>query len=438
MRNAVGYTLSGCNSHALDLIERAHHEYRCFVGDPLASAEAALAAAPELVMAQVLRAWLLLLSTEAAAVPLAGQAVAKARLLPRNERESLHLRALELLCKGHWHAAGRVLEELSAIYPLDALALQVGQQIDFFCGDARMLRDRVLAVTHAWSDAVPGWHAVLGMLAFGLEENGDYAHAERLGRQAVEIEPRDAWAHHAVAHVLEMQGRRDEGIRWMEDNPGWQQDNFLAVHNWWHLALHHLARGDGAAALKLYDGPIHGHKPAVVAELIDASALLWRAELRGHCVGERWAGLAERWAPHAGSGNYAFNDLHAAMAFVRAGRDDALRELQLAQERALSRGGDNAAFTRDVGAPAVRAFVAFAQNDAARAVALLHPIRTRTSRFGGSHAQRDVIEQTLIEAARRSGQTALARAWSAQRQLVAEQRRPGARLRPLGESIPAA
>jgi hypothetical protein len=77
----------------------------------------------------------------------------------------------------------------------------------------------------------------------------------------------------------------------------------------------------------------------------------------------------------------------------------------------------------------VRAFVAFAHNNFTRAVELLRPIRTRTNRFGGSHAQRDVIEQTLIEAARRSGQTALERAWAAQRQSNAEQRRPGARLR---------
>jgi tetratricopeptide (TPR) repeat protein len=430
MRDAVGYPLSGCKTPALDLLDRAGHEFRCFAGNPLATAEAALAAAPELVMAQVLRAWLLLLSTEAPAVPLAAQALAQARLLPRNERESLHLRAAELVCHGHWRAAGLVLEELSAAYPLDSLALQAGQQIDFFCGDTRMLRDRVLAVLPAWSDAVPGWHSVLGMLAFGLEENGDYARAERLGRQAVELEPRDAWAQHAVAHVLEMQGRRDEGIRWMEGNHGWQQDNFLATHNWWHLALHHLAHDNAAAVLKLYDGPIHGHRPTVVAELIDASALLWRTELRGHAVGERWDALATLWEPHAASGNYAFNDLHAAMAFARAGRDAALRDLFRSQEQALSRGDDNAGFTRDVGAPAVRAFVAFAQNDFARAVELLRPIRTRTNRFGGSHAQRDVIEQTLIEAAQRGGQAALARAWMTQRQSLAEQRRPGARLRP--------
>ena len=361
MRDAVGYTLSGCNAQALDLLDRAGHEFRCFSGNPLATADAALEVAPELVMAHVLRAWLLLLSTEAEAVPAAEQALAQALQLPHDEREAQHLRAAGLLCRGRWRDAGLALEALNAQYPLDVLALQVGQQIDFFRGDTQMLRDRLTAVLPVWSDAVPGWHSVLGMLAFGCEENGEYTRAERLGRQAVEIEPRDAWAHHAVAHVLEMQGRREEGIRWMEGNSGWKQDNFLAVHNWWHLALHHLAHDDAAAVLDLYDGPIHGHRPTVVAELIDASALLWRTELRGHPVGDRWTALADLWLPHAASGHYAFNDLHAAMAFARAGREDALRDLQRAQGQALSRDNDNAAFTREVGAPATQAVVAFAQ-----------------------------------------------------------------------------
>ena len=239
-KDTVGYTLSGGNAHALDLLEQALHQFRCFADNPLATAEAALAEAPDLVMAQVLRAWLYLLSSEAAAVAPAREALAAARELPHNEREAWHLRAIAQLCDGHWRAAALTLEDLSVHYPLDALALQAGQQLDFFVGDARMLRDRIARALPAWSATLPGWHAVLGMQAFGLEETGDYARAERLGRQAVDLQPRDAWAQHAVAHVLEMQGRRDEGIEWMRGNEGWQTDNFLAVHNWWHLALFHI------------------------------------------------------------------------------------------------------------------------------------------------------------------------------------------------------
>ncbi|OGB13237.1 MAG: hypothetical protein A2W72_21655 [Burkholderiales bacterium RIFCSPLOWO2_12_67_14] len=427
MKDAIGLNLSGGNGRALDLLEQALHEFRCFAGNPVATAEAALAEAPDLVMAQVLRAWLYLLSSEAAGVAPAREALAAARELPHNEREAWHLRAIAQLCDGQWRAAALTLEDLSVHHPLDALALQAGQQLDFFLGDARMLRDRIARALPAWSATMPGWHAVLGMQAFGLEETGDYARAERLGRQAVDLQPRDGWAQHAVAHVLEMQGRRDEGIEWMRGNEGWQTDNFLAVHNWWHLALHHLAQGDVTEVLSLYDGPIHGHRPEVHVELVDASALLWRLDLQGADVGARWGSLAERWAPFAGDGHYAFSDWHAAMAFVAAGREDLLQTLLQAQRQAMTREGDNAAFTREVGSAVTRACIAFGQQDWARAVALLRPVRSQSHRFGGSHAQRDLIDLTLIAAAQRSGQQALARALEQERLALARQRQPARR-----------
>lgn len=427
MKDASGYALSGCNAPALNRLEQALHEFRCFAGNPVATAEAALAEAPGLVMAHVLRAWLYLLSAEADGVVPAREALDAARSLPCNEREAWHLGAIQQLCHGHWRAAAIMLEDLNAHYPLDTLALQAGQQIDFFVGDSRMLRDRIARVLPAWSRNVPGWHAVLGMHAFGLEETGDYARAERFGREAVELEPHDAWAQHAVAHVLEMQGRRDEGIEWMLGNEGWQTDSFLAVHNWWHLALHHLAQGDVPEVLALYDGPIHGHRPQIHVELVDASALLWRLKLQGADVGQRWQQLAERWAPFAADGHYAFSDWHAAMAFVAAGRDDLLQALLQAQEEAMTRQGDNAAFTREVGAAATQAFIAYGQQDWARAVELLRPIRSHSHRFGGSHAQRDLLEQTLIAAAHRSGQRVLAQAMEQERQLLARQRHPVSR-----------
>ena len=136
---------------------------------------------------------------------------------------------------------------------------------------------------------VPGYHAVLGMHAFGLEETGDYAAAEKSGRDAVELEPRDGWAQHAVAHVMEMQGRQRDGIAWMPDNAdGWSRDSFFAVHNWWHVALYHLDLGEIDEVLALFDGPIYGARSRVILDMIDASAMLWRLHLRGIDVGDRW------------------------------------------------------------------------------------------------------------------------------------------------------
>ena len=120
--------------------------------------------------------------------------------------------------------------------------------------------------------------------------------------------------------------------------------------------------------------------------------------------------MADNWAPIAGAGNYAFNDMPAMMAFVSTGRRALQQQLLEAQEAALAGDADNAAFTRDVGRPATLAIRAFGEGDYAQAIRLLRPIRSIAHRFGGSHAQRDLIDLTLIEAALRSGDQALAKA----------------------------
>lgn len=422
MKDAHGYQLTGCNSQAQALLDQALAQFRCLRTDPLASTEAALEASPELVMGYVLRAWLYLLGSEAAAVPVAQASLECIRALPHNDREAQHVRALQLLIDGHWHASGRALEDLSLDYPHDLLALQAGHQLDFFTGDARMLRDRIARVLPDWSMAIPGYHALLGMYAFGLEETGDYRLGERFGREAIALQPDDAWAQHAVAHVLEMQDRREEGIAWMRGNPAWQQDSMLAVHNWWHLALHYLEQDDFDTVLALYDGPIDGHKGTLALELIDASSMLWRLQLRGADVGNRWVDVAERWAAMAMDGRYAFNDFHAAMAFACSGRNDLLTQLREAQQRACQQDDDNARFTHAVGAPGVDAIEAFVDGQYARCVELLRPVRNQAHLFGGSHAQRDLIDQTLIAAARCSGQDNLNRALQREREVLVRQR----------------
>ena len=440
MNDAAGHPLSGCTARGLEHLERALHLLRSRTGSPLAAAEAAIDAAPELVMAHVLRAWMHLFGTRADEVAPARESLAVAEALPHDAREAAHLRAAGLYCAGRWRAAALVLEDLSIEHPLDALALQVGLHLDFLTGDTPMLRDRVARVLPAWSPAVPGWHAVLAMYAYGLEENGDYALAERIGREVIAHAPGDGWAQHAVVHVLEMQQRRDDGIDWMLGNAGWREgESLVGVHNWWHLALHHVAGGDFDAALAIHDGPIAGHSPAGIADLIDASSLLWRVELAGGDAGARWPALAARWAALNGAGGYyAFNDLHAAMAYARAGRDDLLHALVEAQHAALESGTDNAGFVREVGLPAILAVAAHAAGDHGRAVELLRPIRNRSQRMGGSRAQRDVIDLTLIGAARDAGRGALARVLRTERDTLARQRREAAAAQACLDGAPAA
>jgi hypothetical protein len=419
IHDSHGHPLSGADAGAAEHYESALAQFRCYVGDPLTPTQTAIAQAPRMTMAHVLLAYLMLSGTEPAALPEARAAHERAAALPADEREAAHVAAVGHLCEGRWHAAGRVLEDLSARWPRDLLALQMGHLIDFFTGHSRMLRDRLARAESHWHEGMPGHHAVLSMLAFGLEECADYARAEKAGRRAVELEPRDGWGWHAVAHVMEMQNRRADGIRWLgETSAVWSEASSLAVHNWWHLALFHLGLDQVDEAVALLDRQVLDRPVPVVLEMIDASAMLWRLQLRGYPVGDRWNKLAEQWAAVSEQSLYAFNDFHAMMAFVGADRAGDAQRLLGAQQRALARADDNRAFLGDVGIAVTQAIHDFAGGRYERAVEGLRSTRSRAQRFGGSHAQRDLIDLTLIEAARRAGQDALADALQRERALV--------------------
>lgn len=417
-RDAFGLALSGATEAGFTPYSQAVRELQCFIGDPVASVDRAIAEDPGFVMAHVFKGYLFGLATEREATAVAKACHEAALPLAATTRERAHVSALGHLASGRWHEASRVLEDITIETPRDGLALQVGHQIDFFTGNARMLRDRIARALPSWQSGMPGYHAMLGMQAFGLEEMGDYVRAEQLGREAVDIEPRDGWAQHAVAHVMEMQSRQRDGIAWMRANPeAWTRESFLQVHNWWHLALFHYDLGETDAVLALYDGPIYSVQSTMALNMVDASAILWRLHLGGVDVGDRWAALAANWGK-AGAGLYAFNDAHAMMAFVGAGLDAPALALLEAQREAMRGSDDNAAFTRDVGHPLTLAIKAFGEGSYAETARLIRPIRAIAHRFGGSHAQRDVIDLTLIEAALRAGEGALAKALTAERSMA--------------------
>lgn len=427
--DAQGHALTGASPRAADLYDQALRQLQTYTGDPVATASAAVADSPGFVMGHALLAWLMLTATQAALLPQVRDTLRTAASLPATPREQAHLQAAGRWAGGEWRQAARQLEDLSIGHPRDVLALQMGHLLDFSTGDSRMLRDRIARALPAWSEAMPGYAALLGMQAFGFEETGHYALAEAAGRRAVALDRRDTWAWHAVTHALEMQGRVDEGIAWLDlDRAAWAEDSFFAVHNWWHLALFHLEREEIDRVLALFDGPIFGHRPATALELVDASAMLWRLQLRGVDVGARWAAVAEAWAPLAGEGWYAFNDVHAAIAFAMAGREDLLSEVREAQRRAAAGPGDAARFAGEVGEPLLEALVALAQGDARQAARGLRWVRPRAHRFGGSHAQRDLIDLSLAEAAIRSGDAALATAICAERAATRPERRSAAAL----------
>jgi hypothetical protein len=419
--DARGVPVTGANAHALAAYESALRSFQSYVGDPVATIDAALAGAPSFVAGHLLKTFALYTLGERPFAEMAKASLAQAEAHGgrANERERALIHAAGRLCAGEWDGASVALDRVLADHPRDALALQTGHLMDFYRGDATNLRNRVSRVLPHWSRDVPGYSFVLGMHAFGLEEMNQYADAEETGRRALAIEPRDGWAVHAVTHVMEMQGRIAEGIDWLASRErDWAPDNGFAFHNFWHLALFRLDGGDVRGALALYDRHVHPEPAAFTLSLVDATALLWRILLEDGDAGAHWKPVADDWALRAERGDegfYAFNDLHAVMAFVASGRDaDAARVIG-ALQRAADGDESNAAMARDVGLPLAQAIVAFGQGRYADAADGIEAVRPIAHRFGGSHAQRDVLTLTLIEAATRAGDRARARHYIAER-----------------------
>ena len=405
--------LSSASAAAAAQFDAAVRSFNIYCGDPLASLDAAIADSPAFAQAHLLKGFILALATEPAATAQAREIAAAVRTMKLNDREASQLAILEKLLPGNWVAAASAMDFHNMRHPRDLVGLQVGHLMDFYRGSARDLRDRLARAMPHWSEDLPGCHAVVGMYAFGLEETGDYARAEEAGRRALDLEPLDAWAHHAVAHVMEMQGRAQDGIGWMmaRESQWAREDNFFRVHNWWHRALCHLDLLQFGEALALYDGPIRGGRSRVVLDLVDASALLWRMHLCGCDVGDRWQEVSSCWDDHADGQLYPFNDLHAAMAYLGAGRDERLGELVAALERNAAGSVETAQWIRGIGLPLIQGFTAFWRGRYQACIEALHPVRFVANSFGGSHAQRDIIDWTLTEAALRADLPDVAKAF---------------------------
>jgi hypothetical protein len=404
-----GLVVGSTSEAALSHYDQALDELLHFRPEVDAEAKAALAEDPGFPMGNVLAAYLGLLTTEPSDARRARQDFAafrasldEAALLPR---ERAHVAAVQTLLDGDFLTCGTLLATIAEEYPRDVLALAAGHQIDFFTGDARMLRDRIGGALSAWHEKDDRHYGhILGMYAFGLEESGHYDRSEEAGLRAVELNARDVWGVHAVVHTYEMQGRFGDGVRYLDDRVAdWSTGTFFNVHNWWHYALYALEAGAPGRALGIYDAVLHGPDTTETAmELLDAAALLWRFHLEGDDQSERWRVLADAWVPKMAEPYYAFNDMHAIMSYVGAGRiadAEALirsREAYTAGERP---GVGNHSMTARVGLPVCRALVAFGRGDHRKVVDLLYPIRHRINEFGGSHAQRDAVQKTLLESA---------------------------------------
>jgi tetratricopeptide (TPR) repeat protein len=438
-QDAQGHYLSGATAEAVAAYDDAVRAFNLVHGDAPGLFDLAREAAPEFAMAYFGKAWVFAVANDPGLMAKAGALVETARPLRLNEREQAHLAALTNLVQGGRAAAVTVLDRHLMHYPFDLVAHQATALIDGFLGRFPWVRDRSARALPLWSKDQPGYGTLLAFHGFGLEEAGDYARAEDESREAAEREPLSFWPHHTVAHVMEMTGRPEDGLGWMAAREAlWSTPSHLnQVHIWWHKALFHLELGQYDAALALYDGPIRETQRPVALSLTNATALLWRLDTLGVDMGERWREQAALWQGHADGKCLVFADIHAAMAELRSGEASAVeRRLEAMRGTAASR-VEAAGLYRTIGIPIVEGLAAFHRGAYAEAVELLLPVRFDLWQIGGSHAQRDVVNWTLSEAAVRAGQRDIALSLANERLATRPRSAPNRRFLRRAEAIAA-
>src|SRR5262245_22043479 len=416
--DARGLAVSTHDVDSLNRFEAALASLHSGRGDALIRIEEALAHDPHFVAGHCLRAAAFVLGGE---LPAEQALAASISVIERysdraNDRERRHAAAARAWLDGDAKLALERYGDLVVDYPRDSLALQVGHALDLRLGQREMLRDRVAQVLPYWDAAVPGFGYVLGMYAFGLEETGEYARAEATARRALELEPDNVAAIHVIAHVMEMRGRAQEGIAWLESTrETWAASSGFAIHIAWHLALFHIELDATDTAVAIYDQMVAPSPTSSTAALVDASALLWRLALRGMALRARWRRLGQCWKRKPLAGQRAFNLVHAVIAFTAAGETELAQQVSglVLKDRATR--SANTADDLALAIPLSEALQAFGRGDYARAVEAINAVRAIAHRCGGSVAQCDLIHLTLVEAALRSERAQLARALAAER-----------------------
>ncbi|BFZ11068.1 hypothetical protein BsWGS_14107 [Bradybaena similaris] len=321
-------------------------------------------------------------------------------------RERKHVTALELWAKGSTEQACSVWEDILLEHPHDVLALKFAHDTYFYLGYSYQIRDSIARVLPHWKRTEPLYGYVLGMHSFGLEETNLYPEAETVARKALSMNPNDAWATHTLCHVMEMTGRQHEGIYMMEKTKTyWTTCGMLACHNTWHWALYYIELGDYESALSLFDTEVsrRAEKSGSMLDMVDVCSLLYRLEMEGVDIGNRWDNVYGVYKDHLYDHVLAFNDLHILMSCLGANQKSAVAEMMTSIEEYISQGqGTNKDVTAEVGETLFKAFVAYNDGDFASAVDFVNPIRYKVHKIGGSHAQRDLVSLFLIQAAIKS------------------------------------
>ena len=394
---------------ALEAYDRAVHGLLGWDAQALPLFRAAIDADPGLALAHA-GAGVCLFLEERFDEARAALDTARAAAAGQTARERGHVEGLALLVNGKPADAERAMREHLEAYPRDLMVLQRLYFLWFWQGRFPEILELTtrLCRHYAGDSFVPGLHA------FALEQAGRCDEAVRVAAGALRRNPRDAWAVHAFAHAIYEMAAFETGMARLPaaihpcQHLGWFRNHLV-----WHLTLMHLSLGDYERALRLSRTVFERAPSSIPGDLHDSISLLWRLGLCGVDVSDRWKPFTDIARERLPRPNLWFHVVHLAMA-VAGGGDWAAAERQLAllRERAPK---DRSGLISGVVLSLVEGVHAFGRGDYRRAVDLIEPVRPRFIDLGGSRAQRDVFEDTLLEACFRAGDTERAQRLLAER-----------------------
>jgi tetratricopeptide (TPR) repeat protein len=412
-RDAHGLEVTTASEAAVRAFDHTLAGYLRYSADTPERMAAVFDADPEFGLAHCLKGYFAMLGYKLSAVPIAEAAAAEAARLTQQAtpRERAHVAALRRWIDGEPDRAAEIWEQILSEHPRDILAFRLAHFVNFWLGRPDVMLASVLGIEPHWSDDLPGYNAVLGCRCFAHEECGHYTEAEAAGRAAIDRDPGDLWAAHGVAHVLEMQGRRSEGIAWIDSlHDNWDEANNLRHHLWWHAAMFHLERGEMDRVLVRYDGEFRNPRsrlteaqPDLYIDVQNAASMLFRLQRHGANVGNRWVELADHAEARIGDCLSAFTLPHWMMALAATGRYAAAHRMLEAMRAFTQRRGITASLVARYALPICEAVLAHGRGKFAQAVAVMRPALGGMYRLGGSHAQQDVLEQLYLDSAMQAG-----------------------------------
>lgn len=380
---------SSSDPETLSAFDGVMDQYLRYSTQTMSTLEGIQANDPDFALGHLFRGYQLKMASDPRFMQPIEHSIQAAARTAGNAREQAHVAALKAWQRNDTDKASALLGEILGADPTDLIALKASNHLHFYRGDAQAMLAAIQDSLPHWPQDHPWRSFIIGMQAFGYEECGDYDAALACGRAAVEAEPLDMWAAHAVAHVHQMQGNVVAGIGWIDDClPSWTQTNNFSNHLIWHKALMLIDNGQAEVALRLFDDTlVDCLADDFYLDVCNAASLLWRLEMKGLDLGERWAWLAPYYH-RAQDQELVFIALHYVMVAVKNGDQDIVKAALSNLSRWAQQPEEQGRICRAVGLETAQALLDLTQGSAQRGVDQLMSLAPELHQIGGSHAQR--------------------------------------------------